>query len=203
MCFITASTAAAISAVASVAGAGITALGAINQGNAAGDAAAFQAQVARNNAAIAEQDARRQEVVAAQQAQNKSLESAARLSRVKAAQAASGVDVNTGSAVDVQAGTRMLGQLDAETVLSNEMLKAYGYRSRASSFLAQSALDEARGSYSRAAGYTRAAGTLLSSVSSLPLKWLGGGGGGSVTSSVDSVPGPDAWAMGNNAIGWS
>lgn len=42
--------------------------------------------------------------------------------------AASGVDVNSGSAVDVQADTRHLGELDALTIRTNAAREAWGYQ---------------------------------------------------------------------------
>lgn len=187
MCF---ATMAVVGTVASLAGTAVSAIGSINQGYAQAKAAMeqqkmanYQAQVAQNNAIIAEQNATRADQVAATTAANKSLESAVRLGRVKAAQAASGVDVNTGSASDVQASSRMLGKLDTDTVFSNELLKSYGYRSQAANYKAESDLLRYRGAAAGSkagdyitSGYLKAGGTLLSSVSSLPLKWLGGSG---------------------------
>lgn len=188
-----------IGAGASVLGAGTSAMGSIKGGQAAAGQAreqgrmnAYQAQVARNNAIIAEQNAQRAEVVAAASAEAKSLEGAARLGAVKVGQAASGVDVNTGSALDVQVGQRMLNKLDTETVFSNELLKAYGYRTQAANATAEADLlrYRAAGAGKRAsdaetAGYLKAAGTLLSSASSLPFGKMGdffsGGTGGGAT----------------------
>ncbi len=192
MCFITAGTLAAVSAAAAVAGAGISAVGAIQQGNAAAEASRqqakmneYQAVVAQNNAQVAEQNATRAEQVAAVNAEAKSREVATRMGRVKAGLAASGVDVNTGTALDVQAGTRMVGKLDTDTLFSNELLKAYGYRSEAANYRANADMLRYRGGVASAragdestSGYLKAGGGLLSTVSSLPLKWLGGTGGG-------------------------
>ena len=183
MCFAT------IGAIAAVAGTAMSAVGAISQGNAAAGASRdaaraqqYQAQVAENNAKVAEQNAQRAEQIAQNNALAKSMESAARLGKVKAGQAASGIDINTGSSVDVQAGTRMLGKLDTDTVFSNDLLKAYGYRSDAQNFRTQGALSlyRASGLYDRAqseetSGYLKAGGTVLSNLSGLPLKWGGGG----------------------------
>ena len=133
----------------------------------------------------AEQNARRAEQVAQNNAQAKSMEVRARLGKVKAAQASSGVDVNTGSALDVQVGTRELGKLDTDTVFSNDLVKAYGYQSDAQNYRSQAQLLrygadnlQARASSEEASGYLKAGGTLLSSASSLPWKWLGGSGSG-------------------------
>ena len=82
----------------------------------------------------------------------------------------------------MQVGAREAGELNAETVLSNEQLAAYGYRSQATGYTAEAGLksNEAEGDVT--SGFLKAGGGLLSSASSLPGGW--GGGGGSV-----NVPG--------------
>lgn len=184
---------AGIGAASSLAGTATSALGSVKGGQAAAGQAreqgamnAYQAEIARRNAAIAEQAAQRAEVTAGISAENKSREGAARLGKVKAAQASNGIDVNTGTAVDVQTGQRELGQLDTETVFNNELLKAYGYRVQGQNFDAEAALLDARakGAGQRAsdaetAGYLKGAGTLLSNASALPLKFGNFGSSGS------------------------
>lgn len=163
------------------AGAGISAIGAITGGIAARNAANYQATVARNNQTIALQNAARAEQAGNVQAEAQGRKGAAQVAGIKVGQAASGVNVNTGSAVDVQAGQREINQLDTETVLNNAELHSYGYRSQASNFDAESKLDEAKANNAVPAAALSATGSLLSSASSLGLKWSGtpsGGGGG-------------------------
>lgn len=171
-----------------VVGTAVSAVGAISQGNAAAEASRqgaqarnYQAAVAQNNATIAEQNAARAEQTAQNNAQAKSMEARARLGKVKAAQASSGIDVNTGSALDVQVGTRELGKLDTDTVFSNDLVKAYGYRSDAQNFKSQADLLrygaqglEARAGSEETAGYLKAGGTLASGASSFLGSWSGG-----------------------------
>lgn len=147
---------------------------------------AYQAAVARNNAIIANQQGDLEIAGGIRQAEMKSLEGAAKLAKVRAGMAARGVDISSGSAVDVQASERELNKLDAETALSNAQIRAYGYRTRATSAEAQGGLyDMQSGAFgaasgdARLGGYLSAGGTLLSRASSLPINWGGGGGGGS------------------------
>lgn len=184
MCFVTMTGLAAGMAVAGAAAKGV---GSIAQGYAAARNAReaqkmgyYQSQVARANAEIAEQNAVRAEQSAGVAAENKSREVGARVGRLRAAQAAAGVDVNTGTAVDVQASTRMLGKADTETVFRNELLKAYGYRNDARNFENDAALGVYRSNVTGAragdaitSGYLKAGGDLMSSLSSLPTKWGG------------------------------
>ncbi len=167
----------ALALASGVAGAGLSAYGTYESGQASGREADYRAAIARNNAQIAEQRAQSAEKAGLVRSQNQSLKGAAQLARVKAGQAASGVDVNTGSAVDVQASEREANVLDAETVLHNANLEAYGYRTQGKNYEAQANLDEAQGEQSRWAGTVGAAGSLLSNASSLGLKWSGGQGG--------------------------
>ncbi len=74
----------------------------------------------------------------------------------RAKQGASGVDVNSGSAVDVQADTAVIGEQDALTIKSNAMREALGYRLGASDYRARGAIERTQ---SKMAAY----GTLLSS----------------------------------------
>lgn len=168
-----------LAVVAGVAGAGVSAFGQVQQGNATRNAALYQAQVARNNALIAEQNAQYAEKAGAARAAAKSLEGAAVGGKIKAAQAASGVDVNSGSAVNVRQSQRQQAKLDTETVLSNALLEAYGYRARATGYEAEAGLEGMRAEQAPIGAAIGATGSLLSSASSLGFRWqtMGGGGG--------------------------
>jgi hypothetical protein len=135
MCFAT------IAAAAGTVGAASSAIGDIGSGM-------YSAQVARNNATIASQNAQYAREAGQEQATIESMKGAAQLGKIKAAQAASGIDVNTGSAVDVQAGQREENQLDTETVLNNAELSAYGYTTQAQNYQTQASQDEWGGIFS-------------------------------------------------------
>lgn len=110
-----------------------------------------------------------------QKSQTQSLKGAAQGGKIKASQAANGIDVNTGSAVDVQTGAREANELDSETVLNNAQLSAYGYRSQQTGFTAEAGLDKNKAEEAPIAGDLNAAGGLLSSASSIGGKFGGGG----------------------------
>lgn len=162
-----------------IAGAAISAVGTIGSGIAAGNAAAYQAQIARNNAIVANQNAAHASAAGAQQEETESLKGAANIGGIKAAQAANGVDVNSGSALDVQESAREENQLTSENVLNNAELTAYGYRTQAASDTAQAALDQTEAEEAPIGAGIAATGGLLSSASSLSFKWAGTGSGGS------------------------
>lgn len=170
--------AAPLALAAGIGGAGISAIGALEGGAAAHNAADYQAQVANNNAIIAKQNAAYATQSGLQQAANQSMKGRAQMGKIKANQAASGVDVNTGSSADVQQSQREVNKLDTDTVLNNAELKSYGYRTDASNFQAQAGLDEMQAEQAPIGAAFSAAGGLLSSASSVGSRWAMMGGGG-------------------------
>lgn len=132
---------------------------------------AYQAQIANNNAKIAEQNAAYARQAGQEQAAQESRKAAVEQGAIRTAIAANNVDVNTGSAADVQAGAREIGKLDAETVLNNAELSAYGYTTQANNYRAQASQD-------MAGGILGGLGTLLSNAKGLNLKWGGSSGVG-------------------------
>lgn len=154
-----------------VAGAAVSAVGTIAGGFANQNAANYQAQVARNNSIAAQQNATEAEQAGSAKAENQSQKGAAALAKVKTAQAANGVDVNSGSAVDVQASERETNYLSTENVFHNDMLQAYGYRVQSENFQSEAALDQAKADEAVPASVLSATGGLLSSASSVGSKW--------------------------------
>ena len=156
-----------------IAGGITSAVGTVMGGEATANAASYQAQVAANNAIVEEQNASYALAAGRAQAQATSMKSAATLGKIKTAQAANNVDVNSGSAKTVQESARETGQLDTETVMSNSELQAYGYRTQAMGYKAEQGLEEAKSEEAVPAALLSATGTLLSSASSVGFKWSG------------------------------
>jgi hypothetical protein len=169
-------------AVLGIAGAATSAFGAYEQGQAQAANASYQAQVAANNAMIARENAAltEQSGVARETAQG--MKTAQSVGGIKARQAASGIDVNTGSAANVRTAAAKLGALDALTIRSNTAREAYGYEVAATNDTAESQLLTSEASQARTAGDIGALGTFLTGASSVGLnyaKWqLGNGGSG-------------------------
>lgn len=166
--------AAALAPVLGILGAGVSAVGAIEGGHAQANAANYNAEVARNNATIANQNAEYSLAAGSEKATVEGLKGAETAGALKATQAASGIDVNTGSAVDVQRGQREKSVLDTATTMNNAELQAYGYRTQSTGFTAQAGLDEAEAEQAPIGAGLSAAGGLLGSASSLSFKWQGG-----------------------------
>ncbi len=176
-----------------MAGAGVSAIGALEGGAATASAARYQAQVARNNAIIANQNAEYSVQSGLRKTEQASLKGAALYGKAKAALAANGVDVNSGSANDVLTSERETNKLDAETVLSNAELTAYGYRANATSYRAQAGLDDMTAEQAPIGAAFKAAGGLLSSASAIG-GGFGGGAGGGLASGASSIASGNAGA---------
>src|ERR1700716_266173 len=115
---------AGISLATSAAGAGIGAIGAMQSSSAQSANAQYQAQVARNNQIVAEQNAQLAIQTGEAKATTRSLQGAAALGRVKAAQSTNNAfDVNTGTAVNVRSSEREMNQLDTMTVMNTAQLE--------------------------------------------------------------------------------
>lgn len=84
--------------------------------------------------------------------------------------AAQGVDVNRGSALDVQADAAYLGELDVLTIRNNAAKEAWGFRTQADDL-------RYRGKVAKQEGWSGAANTILAGSTSILLSKYGGMGG--------------------------
>jgi len=176
-----------IAVVAAVAGTAVSAIGQANAAAAQGKAANYQAQVAANQQQIASQQAQQASAAGEQQAYNQGMRTRALVGSIEAAQGASNVDVNSGSAVDVRSSAAALGQLDALTIRSNAARQAYGFETQGVSYGAEAGLQQQKASQAGTAGTLGAFGSLLSGASSVARQYQGyqlsgalGGGGSAV-----------------------
>lgn len=89
------------------------------------------------------------------------------MGQLKAAQGASGIDVNSGSALAVQAGQRSAAEIDNAQIRSNAARTAYNYGTQAEAYsTAASNVESAKG--------LNIASSILGTVSSVSSKWLQG-----------------------------
>jgi hypothetical protein len=127
----------------------------------------YQAQVARNNQQVAEWNAQRALQQGQVDEQNQRLKSAALLGSQRAALAAQGGDVNSGSPLDIQADTARAGEYDAQTIRNNAALKAYGYRVQGANAGAEANLDDYKAASTMSALPYGVGSTLLGGAKSL------------------------------------
>lgn len=185
---ISATTLAYVGAASAVAGAATTAVGQFQAADAASSSAKYNAQIAANNATIATQNASYAARAGTAQAEQAQLQSRAKVGSIVANQAASGINVNSGSALDVQSSADKLGELNAITVKSNAARQAYGYQTQSTSFSSQSQLDQHQSGADITAGDIGATGTVLGGIGSAGsnyAKFVNAGGGGNNISGND------------------
>lgn len=157
------------------AGGGILgAIGSIMGGQAQASQFKYQAAVARQNAQVAKQN---QEYASQQgeiQAQSYGMQAAQRQGQIKVAQGASGLDVNSGSAKQVQNSQKLVTSMDLDQIRSNAAKTAYNFDVQSVNFTNQAQLDTRAAADANTAGEIGAASTLLGSASSVSSKWLQG-----------------------------
>lgn len=162
----------AISIATSVIGGGITAVGQIQQGQAAKQQAAYQAAVARNNAIIAQRQADDARARGEAEARKQALRTRQLIGRQRATLAANGVLVDQDSALDITSDTAALGKLDELTIRSNAEREALGFQAQQANFLSDAGLADATGRASVDAARSAAFGTLLTTAGSVSDKWF-------------------------------
>ena len=157
---------------AMAAGSAVSAVGAVESGQAQAASANYMAQVSRNNAAIEQQNAQLAIEQGQVAQQNQQLQTGQKMGGILAQQAASGIVPNTGSALDVRAGAAEMGELDQLTIRYNSQLSARNALIGAESYEAQAGLYGAQAGWDTTAGDFGAASSLLGGASSVSNRWL-------------------------------
>lgn len=151
--------------IAQLLGGAVGAYGDIFQGDAQANAYKYNAAVASQNAQVAQENARLAGESGTATAAAVSLRNMQNMGQIKAQQGASGLDVNSGSAVDVRASAKELGTLDAYNARVQAVREAYGYETQAHNYEAEATLDQYQADISQEASYFNAAGTMLGAAS--------------------------------------
>jgi len=148
---------AALSAVSSIAGS-----------QAQKQQAKYQAQVAKNNQRVALMNAGYANRAGAQKEQSEAWKVRGMIGQQMAGQAASGLDVNSGSPAQVRDSTAALGNISFGNIRDNTAREEYGYRAQATQFGNEAALAKASAptTFSTILGAATAAGSKLGG-----LKW--------------------------------
>jgi hypothetical protein len=135
------------------------------QGYSSYQSAQYNAAVARNNQTIAKQNAG----IALEQGnaaeENQRLKTGAMVANADVQQAASGINPNTGSPLNVRSSAAEMGELDALTIRYNAQMKARDYMQQAGNYGAQASLDQSLAGWS-------VANSILGGASSVSDKWL-------------------------------
>lgn len=152
---VTISLAAAAAAAVSMVGTGFTALQASQQSK-------YQAKVADRNADLANEAAQQEQSNTRQEALAFYRKQAALKGQQRAAMSANGIDVNFGSAADVQADTEMLGREDARRLYDQGAQRSRGFEIEASNFGGEANAQRSAATGALIGGAFDMAGTALS-----------------------------------------
>lgn len=161
-----------IVAATTIAGAGVAAYGAYQQGVAAQQQADYQAAVAKNNSILAQRaadDARERGSI--EEAQQR-LRTRQLIGASRASAAGRGVLVDAGSAALTQADIAQIGELDALTIRNNAEREALGFEAEGANFRGEADLRTTAGRNARTAARFDVASTLLTGANTVGSQWL-------------------------------
>lgn len=160
-----------IGLVGTLASTAIGVVGTMQQSAAASRAADYRSQVAENNAAIARENqkvandnARAAEAAGAARAEQEAIKARDLVGRQKVAAAASGLDINSGSALDIRAGTAGQAMLNDLNVRDETNRRAYSYRQQGRGLAAQAENFDTESEAASTAGSSAMTGGILSGV---------------------------------------
>lgn len=159
---------------ATVAGGLLSAFGASKQGSAQQSMYNYRAQVSRINAQINRQNAEWARTKGEAEATQYGMKAAQQRGAIKAAQGASGIDVNSGSAKEVQQSQEKIKSMDLATIRENAAKIAYDYESKAVMDENQAGLDTMAGNYAKEAGNLKSLESIIGTVSTVSSKWQQG-----------------------------
>lgn len=165
-------TLAALSIGSAIAGAGVSAFGASQTADATTAADNYKAQVAANNAIIAKRNADAATSAGQVGAENNDLKTKNLVATQLVTQASNGLDVGSGTNVNVRQSAENLGHLDTLTILNNAAKNSAGFQAQGMNFTAEGQLDTAAGQNAQTAGGINVATSLLGGASSVSGKWL-------------------------------
>ena len=174
-----------VTAGASLVGLGSTIFGALTQ--ATGAATAGQAQEQTNkflgtqafyNSQVAEQNSALAREHGEAEAQKYGIGARERMGQIKASQASSGLDVNSGSAIQVQKSQQLVSDMDLDQIRANAAKTAYNFDVEAVQDKNQGQLYFMSGSNAAKAGAINATSSIISGAGSVASKWLQASQGG-------------------------
>lgn len=166
-----------------VAAAGVSAYGAVQQGRAQQYAAEFEAKQAENNAKIAEYQAQDAARRGDEEAQNVQRAYAQRIAAGRLGFASGNVLLDNGSAGLWQTGTEVSREADLAQVRTNTAMDIWGLKTQGQNYISQAGMSRAAGRNARTGAGLSAAGSLLGAAGtsaglyfSAPTRFGGAGG---------------------------
>jgi hypothetical protein len=133
----------------------------------------YQAGIALDNQQIEKQNKGFALQQGEQQAMQSGMRTRAQVGEIKAAQGASGFDLNKGTQPMVPAGQEKIGQIDQATIRSNANKAAFDYDVSAFQYGAQATVDQfAAANAAKASGIAQES-SILGTAAGVSSKWLG------------------------------
>jgi len=164
--------------VAAVASSAVSVAGSIQNANSAKAQAEYQAQVNRENAKIAQQNADAERQQGIEEARLQRIKTLQNVAKQQTAMAANGIDITSGTPLDVIEDTAAIGELDALQTRYNYERRALAYESTAGNYMNQANLDMISGQNAYKANQLNALSSGLAgltSAASVASKWYGFG----------------------------
>lgn len=157
--------------VASAAGAGVAYMGQQQAASAQSEASKYNAEVAANNQKMADTAAAtaKQQGVIDQQA--KANQEAMLVGQQKAGLAANGVDVGSGSALDLLSDTKAAGMLDQLTIANNAARTSAGFTNQGINYANQANIDKAASDAALQGGALKADASLITGAGQVAKQW--------------------------------
>jgi hypothetical protein len=134
----------------------------------------YQAGVAALNSQISQQNANYASQSGELQAAKYGVGARATEGHIVAGEAASGLDVKSGSAKSVQESQHTVSTMDMDTIRMNATKTAYDYEVQANQFKSQAAMDVAGSQNIQKATQLNVASSLVGGAGSVAQKWLQG-----------------------------
>lgn len=133
----------------------------------------YQAGVALQNQQLMRQNAGYALMQGEESAAQSGMATRAQIGQIRAAQGASGLDVDRGTAPAVVRSQRRIGDIEQQTIRSNAGLAAYGQDISAYQYGTQATLDKMAAANAKAAAPLAETASILGSAASVSNKWLG------------------------------
>lgn len=163
-----------IAIIATIGSAVLGAVGQMEQNAAASRAAEYRAQVAANNAAVSRQNqqimennAKTTEAAGAAKGDIEAIKARELLGKQKVAAAASGLDINSGSALDIRAGTAGMAMLTDLNIRDDTNRRAASLRQQGANFASQGDNFDIEGDAARTAGAAAETAGILGATGSI------------------------------------
>lgn len=134
----------------------------------------YQAGIARQNQQIQSQNAEYERNVGEVKAQQSGMASRFQAGQILTTQAASGINVNSGSNKLVQQSQEDLAAHDQDVIRANAAKKAFGFDVEAAQEGSKASMYDIGASEAKTEGAVKAAGTFLGTAASVSDKWLWG-----------------------------